>query len=124
MTAKDRALELNAMPVGIDEEGRVRLEIRNLSDRKIYEDIYMIKIDTPRKCRVSLKKPYTPGMKLINRDGRDYIKWRPKVKDVGVHFITVVFEGEKTSEQEITVFVYNQKLLDAQQEAEEENSKD
>jgi hypothetical protein len=63
-------------------------------------------------------------MKLINRDGQDYIKWRPKVKDMGVHFITVVFEGEKTSEQEITVFVYNQKLLDAQRDAGEENSEE
>jgi prepilin-type N-terminal cleavage/methylation domain-containing protein len=124
MTAKDRALELNAMQVGVDDEGRVRLEIRNLSNRKLYEDIYMIEINPPRRCRISLKKPYPSGMKLINRDGQDYIKWRPKVKDIGVHFITVVFEGEKTSEREITVFVYNQKLLDAQREAEEENSEE
>ena len=36
--------------------------------------------------------------------------------DIGVHFITVVFEGQETSEQEITVYVYNQELLDAQRE--------
>ena len=124
MTAKDRALELNAMPVEVDDEGRVRLEIQNLTDRKIYEDIYMIKIDPTRSRRIYLKKPYTSGMKLIKRDGQDYIKWRPKVKDIGVHFVTVVFEGEKTSEQEIAVFVYNQKLLDAQQEAREGQSED
>ncbi|MGD2094893.1 MAG: type II secretion system protein, partial [Phycisphaerales bacterium] len=35
MTAKDRALELNAMQIGVDDEGRVRLEIRNLSNRKL-----------------------------------------------------------------------------------------
>ncbi len=116
MSAKDRALELNAMQVGVNDEGKVRLEIQNLSDRKIYEDIYMIKIDPPRNCRVFLKKPYPSGVKLIKRDGQDYIKWRPKLKDIGVHFITVVFEGEEISEQEITIFVFNKKLLDAERE--------
>ena len=105
MSAKDRALELASMQVEVDDEEKVRLEIKNLSDRKIYEDIYMIEIDPPRKCRVSLKKPYPSGMKLIKRGDQDYIKWRPKLKDFGVHFITVVFEGEEVSEQEITIFV-------------------
>lgn len=76
----------------------------------------MIEINPPRKCRFFLKKPYPSGMKLIKRDGQDYIKWRPKLKDIGVHFITVVFEGEKISEQEITVFVFNKELLDAERE--------
>ena len=116
MTAKDRALELNAMQPGVDDEGKVRLEIQNLSNRKIYEDIYMIEINPPRKCRISLKKPYPSGMKLINRDGQDYIKWRPKLADIGVHFITVVFEGEEISEQEITIYVFNKELLEAERE--------
>jgi hypothetical protein len=38
------------------------------------------------------------------------------VSDIGVHPITVVFEGEKTTEQQMTVYVYNKKLLDAQRE--------
>lgn len=111
--AKDSALELCAMEVGVDDEGKVDLEIQKLSNRKITEDIYMIKIVPPRLCRVVLKEPYPSGMKLIKRDRRDYIKWRPKVEDIGVHFITVVFEGEEITEQEITVFVYNEELLDA-----------
>jgi hypothetical protein len=55
-------------------------------------------------------------MKLIKKDGEDYIKWRPKVENIGVHFITVVFEGEKTSEQELTIYVFNKELLDAKRE--------
>ena len=55
-------------------------------------------------------------MKLIKKDGDDYIKWRPKVNDIGVHYVTVVFNGEKISEQQMTVYVYNKKLLDAQRE--------
>ena len=116
MSAKERALELNSMQVEVDDEGKVRLEIQNLSDRKIYEDIYMIKIDPPRNCRVFIKKPYPSGMKLIKRDGQDYIKWRPKLDDIGVHFITVVFEGEEISEQEITIYVFNKELLEAERE--------
>jgi len=116
MSAKERALELNSMQVEVDDEGKVRLEIQNLSDRKPYEDIYMIKIDPPRNCRVFIKKPYPSGMKLIKRDGQDYIKWRPKLDDIGVHFITVVFEGEEISEQEITIYVFNKELLEAERE--------
>ena len=52
-------------------------------------------------------------MKLIKRDGEYYIKWRPKIGDIGIHVITVVFEGQETSEQEITIYVYNKKILDA-----------
>jgi prepilin-type N-terminal cleavage/methylation domain-containing protein len=116
ISAKDRALELSAMQVEVDKEGKVLLEIRDLSDRKSSDDIYMIKIDPPGNCRVFIKKPYPPGMKLIKRDGRDYIKWRPKVRDIGIHPVTVVFEGRQISEQQITIYVFNKKLLEAQRE--------
>ena len=114
--AKESALELFAMQVEVDEEGKVLLEIRNPTDREAYEGIYIIKIDRPGICDVSLKKPYHPGMKLIRKDGEDYIKWRPKLEDIGVHTVTVVFQGEKTSEQDIAVYVFNKKLLEAQRE--------
>jgi hypothetical protein len=113
MSAKERALELFAMEVEVNKDGKVLLEIQNLSDRKLYEDIYMIMIDPPRNCRVFLKRPHPSGMKLIKRDGQDYIKWRPKLDDIGVHFITVVFEGEEISEQEIKIYVFNKELLEA-----------
>ena len=116
MTAKDSALELFAMQTEPDEEGKVLLEVRDPSDRESYEGIYMIEIDPPGNCSILLKKPYHPRMKLIKRDGQDYIKWRPKLEDIGVHIITVVFEGEVISEQEITIYVYNKKLLDAKRE--------
>ncbi|MFB0552488.1 MAG: type II secretion system protein [Phycisphaerae bacterium] len=116
MSAKERALELFAMEVEVNKDGKVLLEIQNLSDRKSYEDIYMIMIDPPRNCRVFLKRPHPSGMKLIKRDGQDYIKWRPKLDDIGVHFITVVFEGEEISEQEITFYVFNKELLEAELE--------
>ena len=116
MTAKDSALELVAMQVAPDKEGKVMLEIRNLTYRKSSEDIYMIEIDYSSDCSISLKKPYPPGMKLIIKDGEDYIRWRPKVSDIGVHPVTVIFNGEKITEQEMTVYVYNKKLLDQQRE--------
>jgi len=116
MSAKERALELCAMEVEVNKDGKVLLEIQNLSDRKSYEDIYMIMIDPPRNCRVFLKRPHPSGMKLIKRDGQDYIKWRPKLDNIGVHFITVVFEGEEISEQEITIYVFNKELLEAELE--------
>ncbi len=116
MSAKERALELFAMEVEVNKDGKVLLEIQNLSYRKSYEDIYMIMIDPPRNCRVFLKRPHPSGMKLIKRDGQDYIKWRPKLDDIGVHFITVVFEGEEISEQEITIYVFNKELLEAERE--------
>ena len=105
MRAKENAYELFAIQPGVDEEGKVRLEITDPSKRKAYDDIYMIEINPPRICHIYLKKPYPSGMKLIRRDRQDYIKWRPKLEDVGFHLITVVFEGEETSEQEIKVYV-------------------
>ena len=113
MGAKERALELFAMHVEVDEEGKVFLEIHDLHHRKISDDIYMITIDPPRRCRVLLKKPYPSGMKVIKRDGQHYIKWRPKVEHIDLHSITVVFEGEEVSEQEIAIYVYNKELLEA-----------
>ncbi len=116
MSAKERALELFAMEVEVNEDGKVHLEIQNLSDRKSSEGIYMIVIDPPKNRRIFLKRPHPSGMKLIERDGQDYIKWRPKVGDIGVHPVTVVFEGEEISEQEIKIYVFNKKLLDAELE--------
>ena len=112
--AKESAFELFAMQVEADDEGKVLLEIRNPNDREAYEGIYFIKIDRPGICDISLKKPYHPGMKLVKRDGDDYIKWRPKVSDMGVHYVTVVFSGEKISEKQFTIYVYNKKLLNAE----------
>jgi len=105
MRAKESAYELFAMQTEVNEEGKVRLEITKPSKRKAHDDIYMIEINPPRICHIYLKKPYPSGMKLIKRDGQDYIKWRPKLDNIGVHLITVVFEGEETSEQEIKVYV-------------------
>jgi hypothetical protein len=116
MTAKDSALELFAMQIEADKDGKVLMEIRDLSHRESYDDIYIIKIDPPGNCSVLLKRPYPSGMKLIKRDGHDYIKWRPKLDHIGVHLITVVFEGQETSEQEFKIYVYNKKLLDAKRE--------
>ena len=121
ISAKERALELLAIEVEVNKDGQVFLEIQNLIDRKSTEDIYMIVINPPRNSRVSLKRPHPSGMKLIKRDGQDYIKWRPKPADIGVHFITVVFKGEESSEQEITIYVFNKELLEA--ELEEESQK-
>ena len=105
MRAKESAYELFAMQTEVNEEGKVRLEITKPSKRKAHDDIYMIEINPPRICHIYLKKPYPSGMKLIKRDGQYYIKWRPKLDNIGVHLITVVFEGEETSEQEIKVYV-------------------
>ncbi|MBN1806073.1 MAG: hypothetical protein JW837_12560 [Sedimentisphaerales bacterium] len=63
-------------------------------------------------------------MKLIRRDRQDYIKWRPKPEDIGTHLVTVVFESEQTSEQEIRFFVFNKKLLEAERENREGEKKD
>ncbi|UCF86040.1 MAG: type II secretion system protein [Desulfobacteraceae bacterium] len=123
MSAKERAVELLAMETEVNEEGKVHLEITNPSDRKPYDDLYMIKIDPPWNRRIFLKKPHPSGMKLIKRDGQDYIKWRPKLTDIGVHFITVVFEGEKISEQEIKAYVFNKELLDAEREEKSDTDK-
>ena len=114
MRAKESAYELFAVQTEVDEEGKVRLEIKNPSDRKRYHDIYMIEINPPKYSHFFLRKPYPSGMRLIKRDGQDYIKWRPEWDDIGVHLITVVFEGEEVSEQEIRVYVFNKKLLEAE----------
>ena len=116
MRSKQSVYELLANQIEADEEGKVRMEIRNISDRKSYDDLYMIKIDPPRHRRIYLKKPYPSGMKLIKRDGQDYIRWRPKLDQIGVHDITVVYEGEETSEQKITIYVFNKELLEARRE--------
>jgi prepilin-type N-terminal cleavage/methylation domain-containing protein len=118
MRAKENAYELFAMQTEVDKEGKVRLEINNPSDRKAQDDIYMIKIDRPGRCRVVLKKPHLSAMELIKRDGQEYIKWRPGWDDIGVHLITVVFEGQEVTEQEIKVYVFNRELLEAERAGE------
>jgi prepilin-type N-terminal cleavage/methylation domain-containing protein len=120
MKAKKSVYELFTMYTEVDEEGKVLLKITDPAKRKVYDDIYMIKIKPPMNCHVYIKKPYPAGIKLIKRDGQDYIKWRPKLEDIGVHPITVVFEGEKTAEQEIRIYVYNKELLEAQREEKKE----
>ena len=116
ITAKDKAFELFAIQTAVDEDGKVMLEVRDPSDRESYEGIYMIEIKRPGRCSAFIKKPHHPRMKLIRRDGEYYIKWRPKVGDIGIHPVTVVFEGQQTSEQQITIYVYNKKLLDAERQ--------
>jgi prepilin-type N-terminal cleavage/methylation domain-containing protein len=115
--AKDRALELAAMHVEPDKDGKVLMEIRKLTYRKSSEDIYMVEINPTTKCRIFIRKPYPSGMKLIKRDGQDYIKWRPKVDQIGVHPVTVVFEGEETSERELKIYVFHKKLREAERES-------
>jgi hypothetical protein len=105
------------MQTAVDEDGKVMLEVRDPSDRESYEGIYMIEIKRPGRCSAFIKKPHHPRMKLIKKDGEYYIKWRPKLDDIGIHPITVVFEGEQTSEQQITIYVYNKELLEAQRQA-------
>ena len=117
ITAKDKAFELFAIQTAIDEDGKVMLEVRDPSDRESYEGIYMIEIKRPGRCSAFIKKPHHPRMKLIRKDGEYYIKWRPKLDDIGVHPVTVVFEGEQSSEQEITIYVYNKELLETQRQA-------
>ena len=116
MRAKESAYELFAVQTEVDEEGKVLMEIKNPSDRKRYDDIYMIEINPPKNCHFFIEKPHPSGMKLIKRDRQDYIKWRPELEDIGVHLITVVFEGEEISEQEIRIYVFNKELLDAERE--------
>ena len=120
--AKERALELCAMHVQANEEGKVFLKIQNPSDRESTDDIYMIEIKRPDICHISIKKPHPEGMKLIKRDGDDYIKWRPQWHDIGVHSITVVFEGRQISEQEIKIYVYNKELLEDQLQEQSDNN--
>ena len=58
MRAKESAYELFAVQTEVDEEGKVRLEIKNPSDRKRYDDIYMIEINPPQYCHFFLRKPH------------------------------------------------------------------
>jgi len=120
--SKERVLEFCAMHVQPDEEGKVFLKIQNPSDRESTDDIYMIEVKRPDICHISIKKPHPAGMKLIKRDGDDYIKWRPEWNDIGVHPITVVFEGRQISEQQIKIYVYNKDLLEAQQQQQSNNN--
>jgi hypothetical protein len=55
-------------------------------------------------------------MKLRRREGHAYIMWRPKMAHIGMHPVTLVFEGEEVSEREITIYVFNKELLKAQRE--------
>jgi hypothetical protein len=61
-------------------------------------------------------------MKLIKRDGHDYIKWRLQWNDIGVHPIIVVFEGRQISEQQIKIYVYNKELLEYQRQEQSETN--
>jgi prepilin-type N-terminal cleavage/methylation domain-containing protein len=105
LRAKDSALALVAMEVAVNKEGKVSLEINDGPNRKATENIYMIKIDRPRNCGVRLKRPHPSGMRLRKKDGEDYVLWRPSPQQIGSHQVTFVFNGETTSEKEITVYV-------------------
>jgi len=119
LRAKDSALALVAMEVSVNKEGKVLLEINDRPNRKATDNIYMIKIDRPRKCSVRLKKPYPSGMKLRKKDGEDYILWRPNPNQIGMHQVTLAFNGEETSEKEVTVYVYTEESLKALRGAKE-----
>jgi prepilin-type N-terminal cleavage/methylation domain-containing protein len=103
--AKEQAFELGTFEAEVDEEGNVRLEIR-----KTRNALYMIRIDRPRNYHTSIREPYPSGMKLIRRKRHDYILWGPKRDDIGVHWVTVVFEGQETIEQLIRVDVFQKDL--------------
>jgi len=118
LRAKESAYELFAMQTQVDKEGKVLMQIQDPSDRKRYDDIYMIEIYPPKNCHWFIKKPHPWGMRRIKRDGQDYIKWRPNWDDIGIHVITVVYEAEKVFEQEIKVYVYNKELLEAERAGE------
>ncbi|MEN6428111.1 MAG: type II secretion system protein [Phycisphaerales bacterium] len=115
LRAKDSALALVAMEVAVNKEGKVFLEINDRSNRRATDDIYMIKIDRPPRCSVRLKRPCPWGMRLRKKDGEDYILWRPRPQQIGMHQVTVAFDGEATSEKEVTVYVYTQEALKALQ---------
>jgi len=115
LRAKDSALALVAMEVAVNEEGKVFLEINDRPNRKVTDNIYMIKIDRPRQCGVRLKRPHPSGMRLRKKDGDDYILWRPKPQQIGTHQVTVVFNGPETSEKEVTVYVLTGEALKALQ---------
>lgn len=105
LRAKDSALALVAMEVAVNKEGKVLLEINDGPNRKATDNVYMIKIDRPRQCSVRLKRSHPWGMRLRKKDGDDYILWRPSPQQIGSHQVTFVFNGEESSEKEITVYV-------------------
>ena len=115
LRAKDSALALVAMEVAVNEEGKVFLEINDRPNRKVTDNIYMIKIDRPRQCGVRLKRPHPSGMRLRKKDGEDYILWRPTPQQMGTHQVKVVFNGPETSEKEVTVYVHTRGALKALQ---------
>jgi prepilin-type N-terminal cleavage/methylation domain-containing protein len=119
LRAKDSALALVAMEVAVNKEGKVFLEINDRPNRRATDNIYMIEIDRPPKCSVRLKRPHPSGMKLRRKDGEDYILWRPKPQQIGRHQVTVVFNGEETSEKEVTIYVYTEEALKALQKGKE-----
>jgi hypothetical protein len=124
MRAKESAYEIFAMETEINDEGKVFMDIRNPSKRKPYDDIFLIEINPPWNCHFYIKKPHPSGMKKIKRDRQDYIKWRPKLTDIGVHKITVVFETEKSFEKGIKIYVTCNELFEAKQKEEERERKD
>lgn len=77
----------------------------------------MIKIDRPRPCSVRLKRPCPAGMKLRRKDGEDYILWRPRPQQIGAHPVTIVFDGQETTEKEVTIYVGTHEALKALQKA-------
>jgi len=115
LRAKDNALALVAREVGVNKEGKVFLEMNDRSNRGPTDNIYLIKIDRPPKCGVRLKGPSPSGMKLRKKDGENYILWRPTPQQIGTHQVTVVFNGQETSEKEVTVYVYPPEALKALQ---------
>jgi len=117
LRAKDSALALVAREVAVNKEGKVFLEINDRPNRRATDDIYMIKIDRPPKCSVRLKRPCPSGMKLRKKDGADYLLWRPQPQQIGTHQVTVVFNGQETSEKEVTVYVGTPEVLKALREA-------
>jgi len=119
LRAKDSALVLVAREVAVDKEGKVFLEINDRSNRKATDDIYMIKIDRPPRCSVRLKGPCPWGMRLRKKDGEDYILWRPKPQQIGTHQVTVAFDGEETSEKQVTVYIGTHEVLEALRKARE-----
>lgn len=114
LRAKDSALALVAMEVQPNDEGKVFLKINDRPHRKATDDIYMIKIDHPSDCSVRLKKPLPSGLKLRRRDRRDYILWQPKPRHIGRHPVTILLEAEKSSQKQITIYVYTREQLEAQ----------
>ncbi len=117
LRAKDSAFALAAMEVAVNKQGEVFLEINDRSNRKPKDNIYLIKIDRPPQCSVRLKRPWPSGMRLRKKDGQDYILWRPNPRQIGTHQVTVVFNGQETSEKEVTVYVGTPEVLKALREA-------